>query len=96
MNYYLLISFVIGFYFMYMINYLPNLNNNTKQKIILYLDDKKYHIHHWLTLSILLIFFILGKYLKNNVFFEIILGILLGLIVEGLLFEDRFSFIVED
>ena len=49
MNYYLLISFVIGFYFMYMINYLPNLNNNTKQKIILYLDDKKYHIHHWLT-----------------------------------------------
>ena len=69
---------------------------NTTQKMILYINDYKYHIHHWLTFSILLSFLLIGKYLKNNIIFNIILGLLLGTIIEGLLFEDRFSFTVSN
>lgn len=91
-NIILLLSFIIGFFLLYKINYIPNMyHENIRQELILYIQDSSYHIHHWITFSLFLFFIFIGKYLKNEIILSIIVGTFLGFIVEGFLFKDRFN-----
>ena len=56
----------------------------------IHLRKKTYHIHHWVTLSIL-IFLILLNY-EGFKYIAIIKGMAVGGIIQGLRYPDRFKF----
>lgn len=49
------------------------------------------HLHHWILGSILLMIFLIMKMLN-----PIILGLLVGSIIQGLLYKDRFIIMYQD
>ena len=52
-------------------------------------DEKTYHLHHWATMSVLYWTLFLKKKKFRSKFLH---GIMLGSIVQGLTYKDRFSF----
>ena len=61
----LLIFTIIGYLICYRINYLPqqnDSNNLKKQHLILTWNSQDYHIHHWITFSIIIILCIIARY----------------------------------
>ncbi len=85
--YYILI-FAISFIITARVNYF---NNKTKiQKMILRWNNMCFHIHHWITFSIILFAFISGRYL-NLTSFYLIIAIIFGIIAESFLFKDVFN-----
>ena len=83
----LLITLITGFLFAYVINYLPR-NRTYRQELDLFIGKKCYHIHHWITLGIILGVFLIGYYNKSIILFYSVVGIMLGLIFEDFLFRD--------
>lgn len=65
------------------ITYLPEIRVERK--------DRSYHLHHWINMGSLYIYLLTRKrrYLKNN----LIHGFLLGSILQGLSYKDRFTII---
>ena len=86
----LAITIVIGFLIMYFTNYLPNKNSKTLQELILIIDKDCYHIHHYMTSIILIVFLLVGKFSNNYVLFAII-GLLIGGSLENFLYKDMFK-----
>ena len=88
----LLFFIIIGYLLGYFINYLPKRNNKKNiQKLELTWNSKTYHMHHWFTFSILILFMFIGRY-TNKINFKIVLGLLIGGIVEGFMFKDWYVF----
>ena len=97
----LLIGFVYGFIVSYIIHYLPWEEENNKQietkdkkyikKLILIWDLKQYHIHHWVTFSLICVFLLIGRFASNQVF-NLLLGMSIGTILEDFLFDTIFDF----
>jgi len=85
-----LISGIVVFTIMVWINYLPH---KYPQKLILHLDDKCFHIHHWITGLFLIGFAFLSRRASPTVFKVIIWG-LIGLVLEDFLFRDEFRIVV--
>lgn len=84
------ISTLIGYRICYLINYKPQQNDslkNTKQHLILTWNSQDYHIHHWITFSFIIVLSIIGRYCSFY-FFLAIIGLSLGCILEGFLFDD--------
>jgi hypothetical protein len=75
-----ILSAIISFLIMVWINYLPH---KYPQKVIL-------HIHHWITGLFLILFAFLVKRSSPQIF-NIIIGGLIGLVLEDLLFHDEFK-----
>jgi len=72
----------------YIINYLPKVKGSKKpQKLLLYWGWNTYHIHHWITFSLVILILLLGRY-SNKTLFHILIGVSLGCIFEGFLFKD--------
>ena len=100
----LLIGFVYGFILSYVIHYLPWEEENHKQietkdkkyskKLILTWDLKQYHIHHWVTFSLICVFLLIGRFASNQVLY-LLLGLSLGIILEDFLFDTIFDFNVK-
>lgn len=93
----------LGLAYYYSKYYLPNTSNSKgipkldftykpfiyKGMIIIpFSDYKAIHLHHWI-IYLFLIFIL--SYL-----YEIIIGICIGLTIQGLLYKDRFEFIVKN
>ena len=79
---------VISFIITYIINYLPKIKGCSKpQKLLLYWGNNIYHIHHWITFSLVILILLLGR-TSNQMFFHIFIGISIGCIIEGFLFKD--------
>ena len=97
----LLIGFVYGFIVSYIIHYLPWEEENHKQietkdkkyskKLILIWDLKQYHIHHWVTFSLICVFLLIGRFASNQLLY-LLLGLSLGTILEDFLFDTIFDF----
>lgn len=97
----LLIGFVYGFIVSYIIHYLPWEEENNKQietkdkkyikKLILIWDLKQYHIHHWVTFSLICVFLLIGRFASNQLLY-LLLGLSLGTILEDFLFDTIFDF----
>ena len=100
----LLIGFVYGFIVSYIIHYLPWEEENHKQietkdkkyskKLILTWDLKQYHIHHWVTFSLICVFLLIGRFASNQLLY-LLLGLSLGTILEDFLFDTIFDFNVK-
>ena len=86
----------IGYILSYYYNYKYNSNNYYKrndstyklQELILIMNGKCYHIHHFISLSIIIISILLGKYIKNNYIIFSIICLLIGSCLEDFLFKD--------
>jgi hypothetical protein len=88
---YVLLGIIIGFFFMFVINYIPK---KTNQKLILHFNQFCFHIHHWIIGILLLVLAFLVKY-SNETVFNIIIGLLAGFVLEGFLFKDMFNILVK-
>tara|TARA_B100000902_G_C26893954_1_gene708778 strand:- start:127 stop:435 length:309 start_codon:yes stop_codon:yes gene_type:complete len=92
----LFFSTLIGFSIAYLVHYLPhslekkNKEKKYTKKLILTWNSKKYHIHHWITFSIIIILLLLGKYVSDSLFF-VFIGLALGTIFEDFLFDNIFK-----
>ena len=90
-----IISVIFGFLIGYIFNYSPHKKHGKKlryrQEFDLFIGKYCYHIHHWITLSVLLIVLNLGKYDMDGVLFNFTEWFILGLILEGFLFKDAFK-----
>ena len=56
--------------------------------------NKAIHLHHWIFLSVIVLF--LNKYFKNKKLLEILVGFFLGLIIQGLTYNDAYDFIIQN
>ena len=92
----LFFSIFVGYIISYLIHYLPHSlekkTNDKKytKKLILTWNSKQYHIHHWITFSIIILLAILGKYAPRP-FFYVLIGLSLGTIFEDFLFDNIFK-----
>jgi len=85
-----IVSIIIGYLIVLLVNYLPqqnDINNNFIQKLELTWNSTKFHIHHWITFSTVITFMIIGRYAKP-IIFNILVGLFIGAILEGFLFDD--------
>jgi len=89
----LVISIIIGYKICYYLNYLPQQNDPLKQKkqhLILTWNSQEYHIHHWITFSIIILLIIIGRYVSFYLI-VILVGLSFGCIIEGFLFDDWYK-----
>ena len=89
----LLFSTLIGYTLAYFIHYLPHKNDKEKKytkKLILTWNSKQYHIHHWITFSIIILLLLIGKYVPTPVLL-VLIGLSLGTIFEDFLFDNIFK-----
>ena len=89
----LFISIIIGYIICYYLNYLPQQNDPLKQKkqhLILTWNSQEYHIHHWITFSVIIVLIMIGRY-SSFYLFLCIIGFSLGCILEGFLFSDWYK-----
>ena len=85
-----------GYILSYYYNYKYNSNNYYKknnsayklQELILIMNGECYHIHHFMSLSIIILSILLGKYIKNNYIIFSIICLLIGSSLEDFLFKD--------
>ena len=88
-----IISTLFGYKICYLINYKPQINDPhkfKKQHLILTWNSQDYHIHHWITFSIIIILLIIGRYCPLYIFLMVI-GLSVGCILEGFLFNDWYQ-----
>ena len=86
-------STLFGYKVCYLVNYQPQINDPykvKKQHLILTWNSQDYHIHHWITFSIIIVFIILGRYCPFYIFL-IVIGLSFGCILEGFLFDDWYK-----
>ncbi len=92
----LFFSTIIGFYISYLVHYLPHsieIHKKEKKyskKLILTWNSKQYHIHHWITFSIVILLLLLGRYAHISIFY-VFIGLSLGTIFEDFLFDNIFK-----
>ena len=89
----LILSSIIGYRVCYLINYKPQMSDPyklKKQHLILTWNSQEYHIHHWITFSIIVLLLILGRYCSIHIFLMVI-GLSLGCVLEGFLFDDWYK-----
>ena len=73
----------------------PSSGNFYNSMIIIPISkNKAIHLHHWIFLSIIVLF--LNKYFKNKKLLEILIGFFLGLIIQGLTYNDAYDFIIQN
>ena len=88
-----ILSIIVAYTLSYYIHYLPSKNDIDKKytkKLILTWDSKQYHIHHWITFSLVIFILLLGKY-SNDYLIAIYIGLCLGTIFEDFLFDNIFK-----
>jgi hypothetical protein len=83
----ILLGIVIGFLIAKLVAG-KNTGDRTQRAIRIPVGNIKVHIHHWIWASVILIVFILLKF--QNYF---LMGILVGIMIQGLSYTDRFKII---
>ena len=91
----LLFSIFVGYSIAYLIHYLPHQIDTGKKKsyskkLILTWNSKHYHIHHWITFSIIILLLLIGKYAPKTIMY-VFIGLSLGSIFEDFLFDNIFK-----
>jgi hypothetical protein len=80
----------VGFGGFILLNYIPS-RKGVREELDLFIGRECIHIHHWI--SCLLMFTILwyGKYYGKTTGFNMLSGILLGMILEDFLFRNIYN-----
>ena len=83
----LLLSIIVGFIITYFVNYKPYKSKKDARKLILYWSKNKYHIHHWITFSILIFFLLLGSFLPFSIVL-VLIGLGIGANIISCFYKD--------
>ena len=81
-------AIILGFTILYFLNYKSTNSGYKLQELILLIAGNCYHIHHYMVLGIIILAMLFGKYLNNDKVLFIIIGLLVGMSLEDLLFKD--------
>ena len=89
----IIISAVVGFILTVIFNYLPNKKGDKMflQELILIAKGKCHHIHHFMSMFVIIIAILYGKYVTNDIVLWSTVGLLLGMSSEDLLFKDWYK-----
>lgn len=92
----LIIKFLIGFIIGYFIAHFVSGKNEGDQgkfkSIILFVGKNKIHIHHWIIAFVIIVFCMILPFQVNS----LIYGLLLGIMLQGLKYSDRFKIIYKE
>ncbi len=85
-----LLSTFVGFTIMYIINFKKVKQSHDLQELDLFINGDCYHIHHYITCFVIIISLLIGYKLnsKHIRWLLILIGFLLGIAVEDLLYKD--------
>jgi len=85
-----IIYVVFGFSLMYILNYKRVKYSNKIQKLILYINDDCYHIHHYITSAFTILFILLGYTLRDKpkIWIINVISLLIGVALEDFLYKD--------
>ena len=84
------IGFLSGFLVFFVLHYIPSKQRNIKMELDLLIKKRCYHIHHWITVVLILIMVYICRFCSNALY-EIIIGLLLGILAEDFLFRNIFN-----
>lgn len=82
-----IVSVSISFIITYFINYRKGTTSKL-QELILLVNNSCYHIHHSITLTLMIACLFAGRYIKNTSTLVGILGIYIGMVAEDFLYKD--------
>ena len=80
---------ILGFIILVCLNYFPQ-KKNYKEELDFFIGKHCFHIHHWISLSIIILFMMAGRY-ASLTHYRFLIGILLGAIMEDFLFRNIFN-----
>jgi len=87
-----LVCIISGFTLAYFKNYKTahkfNDNGFKLQELVLLMKGTCFHIHHWMWSLLLVICILFGRYIQNGLVVLGVVGFLVGLSLEDLLFKD--------
>jgi hypothetical protein len=84
------IGVLFGFFGFILLNYIP-LRLGAREELDLFIGRRCIHIHHWISCLLMLTLLWCGKYYGNTPGFNILSGILLGMILEDFLFRNIYN-----
>ena len=91
---YILIGFIIGYIFFTIMHRGEKMKPLFFNSIKINVMNNKYHIHHWiifLSLFLLLLYFLVMKIWDYTKYKALLLGICIGSILQGLTYNDAFQ-----
>lgn len=83
-------GFMSGFFLFIIFHYIPSKKYNIKMELDLFIKSNCFHIHHWISTLIIIIFMFIGRYIAIY-YFKFIIGLLVGILVEDFLFRNVFK-----
>lgn len=83
-------GFITGFLLFVIFHYIPSKKYNIKMELDLFIKSNCFHVHHWITILLIIIFMFVGRY-TTIYYFIFIIGLLFGILVEDLLFRNVFN-----
>lgn len=86
--FYCIIAILVGFILAYFCNYKVVRGGYKLQELVLLFKGACYHIHHYISCSIIILAILFGRYIKNDNVLFIIIGLLVGCSLEDGLFKD--------
>ena len=86
----LVITGIAGFIYSYFTNYKKVNTSKDLQELILLVHGHCYHIHHWILCIVLVVVMLFSKYIHHFILFSIV-GLLVGIASEDLLYDDTFN-----
>ena len=85
----MLIGIILGFIILVFLNYFPS-RKNYKEELDFFIGKHCFHINHWVSLSIIILFVMVGR-LASLKHYRFLIGILLGAILEDFMFRNIFN-----
>jgi hypothetical protein len=86
----LFIGVIFGFLGFILLHYIPS-RNGYREELDLFIGRECIHIHHWITCLLMLLILWYGKYYGETRGFNILSGIVLGLLLEDFLFRNIYN-----
>ena len=80
-----ILAMTSGFVIAYYVNYKQS--NKNLQELILIAKNNCFHIHHFITFSIIILSMLFGYYISGTYLF-LVIAFMIGLSIEDLLFKD--------
>ena len=84
-----IVCVILSFSLAYFFNY-KNSKSGGLQELILLANKSCYHIHHSITMTLMITCLIIGRYIKSNKTLVAILGVYVGMVAEDFLYKDWF------
>lgn len=88
---FILTSIILGFLVAYHLNYRADRSESRVEALILFTHGTCYHIHHWMWIAGAIGCILMGRFVRNGLLIYSLIGFMIGLALEDLLFKDWYK-----